>query len=139
MRAGQLKVKKYESVGHDERFGTPFAHTITLKVPKDALRPKLLALRPHIAGPMCKGRLKVKKYESVGHDECFGTPFVHVMTLKVPKDAHRAKFLALRAKYAGPKCKARLKVKKIWVCGSWRTFWYPICPCNDLKSAKRST
>ena len=45
MRAGQLKVKKYESVGHDERFGTSFAHVIDLKVPKDAPGAKFLALR----------------------------------------------------------------------------------------------
>ncbi len=52
---------------------------------------------PHRVGPMCVGRLEVKKYESVGHDQRFGTPFAHVINLKVPKDAPRAKFLALRA------------------------------------------
>ena len=61
------------------------------------LGPNFWSLGPHRAGPMCKGRLEVKKYESVGHDERFGTPFAHVITIKVPKDAHRAKFLALRA------------------------------------------
>ena len=61
------------------------------------LGPNFWPLGPHRAGPMCKGRLKLKKYDSVRYDECFVTPFVHVMTLKVPKDAHRAKFLALRA------------------------------------------
>ena len=45
MRAGQLKVEKYDSVGHDERFGTPFAHVIDLKVPKDISGAKFLALR----------------------------------------------------------------------------------------------
>ena len=43
------------------------------------------------------GRRVVKKYESVGHDEHFGTPFAHVINLEVPKDASGAKFLALRA------------------------------------------
>ena len=33
MMAGRLVVKKYESVGHDERFGTLFAHVINLEVP----------------------------------------------------------------------------------------------------------
>ena len=33
MCVGWLEVKKYESVGHEERFGTPFAHVINLKVP----------------------------------------------------------------------------------------------------------
>ena len=61
------------------------------------LGPNFWPLGPHRAGPMCKGQLKVNKYESVGHDECFGTPFAHVITIKVPKDAPRAKFLALRA------------------------------------------
>ena len=61
------------------------------------LGPNFWPLGPHRAGPMCKGRLEVKKYESVGHDERFGTPFAHVITIKVPKDAHRANFLALRA------------------------------------------
>ena len=28
------EVKKYQSVGHDERFGTTFAHVINLKKPK---------------------------------------------------------------------------------------------------------
>ena len=28
MSEGQLEVKKYESVSHDEHFGTPFAHLI---------------------------------------------------------------------------------------------------------------
>ena len=46
---------------------------------------------------MSVGRLEVNKYESVGDEERFGTPFAHVINLKVPKDAHRAKFLALRA------------------------------------------
>ena len=50
-----------------------------------------------MAGPICKGRLEVKKYESVGHDEHFGTLFAHVIDLKVPKDASRAKIMALRA------------------------------------------
>ena len=59
--------------------------------------PNFWPLGPHRAGPKCKGRIKVKKYESVGHDERFGTPFAHTITLKVPKDAPRAKFLALRA------------------------------------------
>ena len=45
---------------------------------------------------MMAGRLVVRN-ESVGHDERFGTLFAHVINLKVPKDAHRAKFLALRA------------------------------------------
>ena len=45
MRVGRRVVKKYESVGHDERFGTPFAHVIDIKVPKDAPRAKFLALR----------------------------------------------------------------------------------------------
>ena len=51
----------------------------------------------HRADPMSVGRLEVNKYESVGHNERFGTPFAHVINLKVPKDAPRAKFLALRA------------------------------------------
>ena len=50
-----------------------------------------------MAGPMYAGKLDIKKYVSVGHDERFGTPFAHVINLKVPKDAPRAKFLALRA------------------------------------------
>ena len=45
MRAGQLEVEKYDSVGHYKRFGTPFAHVIDIKVPKDAPRAKFLALR----------------------------------------------------------------------------------------------
>ena len=51
---------------------------------------------------MSVGRLKVKKYESVGHDERFGTTFACVIDLKVPKDAPRAKFLALRATWGRP-------------------------------------
>ena len=46
---------------------------------------------------MGEGRLEVKKYDYVGHDECFGTPFAHIINLKVPNDAPRAKFLAYRA------------------------------------------
>ena len=46
---------------------------------------------------MGEEQLKVKKYGSLGHDEHFGAPFAHVINLKVPKDASRAKFLALRA------------------------------------------
>ena len=46
---------------------------------------------------MRAGRLEVEKYEPVGHDEGFGTPFAHVIDIKVPKDAPRAKFRALRA------------------------------------------
>ena len=61
------------------------------------LGPNFWPIGPHRAGPMCVGRLEVKKYESVGHDQRFGTPFAHVINLKVPKDAPRAKFLALRA------------------------------------------
>ena len=57
----------------------------------------MLPLGPDRAGPMSAGQLKVKKYESVGHDERFSTPFAHVINLKVPKDAPRAKILALRA------------------------------------------
>ena len=51
----------------------------------------------HRAGPMRAGRLEVKKYDSAGHYERFSTPFAHVINIKVPKDAPRAKFLALRA------------------------------------------
>ena len=45
MRAGRLEVEKYEPVGHDERFGPPFAHVINIKVPKDAPKAKFLDLR----------------------------------------------------------------------------------------------
>jgi hypothetical protein len=61
------------------------------------LGPNFWPIGPHRAGPMCVGRLEVKKYESVGHDQRFGTLFANVINLKVPKDAPRAKFLALRA------------------------------------------
>ncbi len=35
-------------------------------------------LGPHRAGPMSVGRLEVKKYESVGHYERFGTPYMAI-------------------------------------------------------------
>ena len=54
-------------------------------------------LGPHRAGPMGAGQLEVEKNDSVGHYERFGTPFAHVIDIKVPKDAPRAKFWALRA------------------------------------------
>ena len=43
---------------------------------------------------MSVGWLEFNKYDFVGHNERFGTLFAHVINLKVPKDAHRAKFLA---------------------------------------------
>ena len=61
------------------------------------LGPHFWPLGPHRAGPIRAGQLKVKKYEPVGHEERFGTSFARVIDLKVPKDARRAKFLALRA------------------------------------------
>ena len=57
MYAGKLDIKKYVSVGHDERFGTPFAHVINLKVPKAKHRAKFRPLGPHRAGPMYAGQL----------------------------------------------------------------------------------
>ena len=61
------------------------------------LGPNFWPIGPHRADPMSEGRLEVKKYESVSQHERFGTPFAYVINLKVPKDAHRAKFLTLRA------------------------------------------
>ena len=98
MRAGRIEFNKYEPVGHDEHFGTPFAHIITLNVPKAAPRAKFLALRATYGRPYMQGTTRSKKYEYVGHEEHFGTPFAHVNNLQVLKDAPRAKFLALRAK-----------------------------------------
>ena len=82
---------------HHNRFGTPFAQVIRLKVPKMHIGPNFWPLGPPRASPMCAGRLEVQKYESVCQDERFGASFVHVFNLKVSKDAHRAKFLTLRA------------------------------------------
>ena len=61
MRAGRLEVEKYDSVGHDERFGTPFAHIIDLKVPKDAPGAKFLALRAKKGRPYESGTTRSRK------------------------------------------------------------------------------
>ena len=67
------------------------------KAQKMHLGPNFWPLGQHRASPMRAGQLEVKKYDSVGHYERFGSPFAHVFDMKVPKDAPRAKFLALRA------------------------------------------
>ena len=65
----------------------------------------------------------------MGQDERFGTQFAHVINLKVPKDANRAKFLAhfwpLGPHRAGPMSAGRHEVKKYVSVGYDERFGTP--------------